>query len=62
MNTHRLHRRVSDVRRRLESQGAYLTPDTPDEVWERGEDGKLHLLDIDALLDKGDSGLLEDDA
>ena len=45
-----------------EMQGAYLAPDTPDEVYERGEDGKLHLIDIDALMDKGDSGLLEEEA
>lgn len=50
------------MKRHYEMQGAYLTPDTPDEVYERGEDGKLHLIDIDALLDKGDSGLLEDEA
>lgn len=49
------------MKRHYESQGTYLTPDAPDEVYERGEDGKLHLIDIDALLDKGDSGLLEDD-
>ena len=49
------------MKHKLESRGAYLTPDTPDEVYERGDDGKLHLLDIDALLDKGDSGLLTTD-
>lgn len=45
-----------------EKQGAYLTPEAPDEVWEKGEDGKLHLVDIDALMNQsGDCGLLEED-
>lgn len=50
------------MKHRLESQGVYLSPDTPDEVYERGEDGLLHLVDVDELLNRsGDSGLLEDD-
>lgn len=28
-----------------EAQGADINPDAPDEVWERGEDGALHLVD-----------------
>lgn len=51
------------MKHKHETQGAYLTPDAPDEVYERGEDGKLHLVDIDALMNQsGDSGLLEEES
>ena len=50
------------MRHKYELQGADINPDAPDEVWEAGEDGKMHLIDIDALLNKdGDSGLLEEE-
>lgn len=49
------------MKHRYEIQGADISPHNPDEIWERGEDGLLHLVDIDALLDKGDCGLLTED-
>ena len=50
------------MRHKYEPQGADINPDAPDEVWEAGEDGKLHLLDIDALMNQsGDCGLLTED-
>ena len=51
------------MRRKLEPQGVDIDRTQPDEVYERGDDGHLHLLDIDALLNQsGDSGLLEEEA
>lgn len=48
--------------KKYESQGNDVLPDAPDEVWERGEDGLLHLVDIDALMNQnGDCGLLTED-
>ena len=50
------------MKHRYEIQGADILPDNPDEVWERGEDGLLHLVDIDAIMNKdGDCGLLTED-
>ena len=49
------------MRCKLEPQGTDIDRTQPDEVWERGDDGHLHLLDIDALLQGDDSGLLEEE-